>query len=121
MNGRLSWKAGSVAGQTTNKQDQGGTDRSKADPTAVGQFVEQRVPKPPGAGLSPSRRDSDGGNGTGRPPTTGAGDGSSPEHVHHVSFGIYKHGQGYWVRMMTAVMAGIMFLSCAAWAWGQLE
>ncbi len=39
----------------------------------------------------------------------------------HYSFGIYKYGQGYWVRMMTAVMAGILFLSAAAWVWGQLS
>jgi preprotein translocase SecE subunit len=34
---------------------------------------------------------------------------------------VYKYGQGYWVRMMTAVLSGVMFLSCAAWAWGELE
>src|SRR5262245_23242568 len=67
---------------------------AKADPTAVAQLVEQRIPNPQVAGSSPSRRD------------------------HHV---IYKYGQGYWVRMMTAVMAGIMFLACAAWTWAELE
>jgi preprotein translocase SecE subunit len=38
----------------------------------------------------------------------------------HYSFGVFKYGQGYWVRMMTAILAGILVLSCAAWAWGQL-
>ncbi|HYE63283.1 MAG TPA: preprotein translocase subunit SecE [Phycisphaerales bacterium] len=38
----------------------------------------------------------------------------------HYSFGIYKYGQGYWVRMLTAIMLGVLFLSAAAWAWGQL-
>lgn len=38
-----------------------------------------------------------------------------------MSFGIYKQGQGYWVRTMTAVFAGVLFLVAAAWAWKQVE
>ncbi len=33
--------------------------------------------------------------------------------------GIYKPGQGYWVRVMTAVMAGVLVLAGGAWAWKQ--
>lgn len=38
-----------------------------------------------------------------------------------MSFGIYKPGQGYWVRTMSAVFAGILFLVGAAWAWDQAQ
>ncbi len=38
-----------------------------------------------------------------------------------MSFGIYKQGQGYWVRTMTAVFVGILFLVGASWAWTQAE
>ena len=34
-----------------------------------------------------------------------------------MSIGIYKPGQGYWVRVLTAVFAGILVLAAAAWAW----
>lgn len=37
-----------------------------------------------------------------------------------MSLGIYKPGQGYWVRMMSAVFLGILFLVGAAWAWDQM-
>jgi preprotein translocase SecE subunit len=91
-----------MAGQQDNssREDKGvsgpppTSNGAKADPTAVAQLVEQRIPNPQVAGSSPSRRD------------------------HHV---IYKYGQGYWVRMMTAVFAGIMFLACSAWSWAELE
>lgn len=36
-----------------------------------------------------------------------------------MNVGIYKASQGYWVRAMTAVMAGALFLAGAAWAWSQ--
>lgn len=36
-----------------------------------------------------------------------------------MSFGIYKQGQGYWVRVMTAAFAGVLIISAAAWGWGQ--
>lgn len=91
-----------MAGQQDNssREDKGvsgpapSSNGAKADPTAVAQLVEQRIPNPQVAGSSPSRRD------------------------HHF---IYKYGQGYWVRMMTAVFAGIMFLACSAWSWAELE
>jgi preprotein translocase SecE subunit len=79
----------------------GDASRNGQNQTAVAQLVEQRIPNPQVAGSSPSRRVSD-----------------APSHY---SFGIYKYGQGYWVRMMTAVMAGILFLSAAGWMWGQLS
>lgn len=34
-------------------------------------------------------------------------------------FGIYKPEQGYWVRVLTAVCAGVLVLAGAAWAWSQ--
>lgn len=36
-----------------------------------------------------------------------------------MSFGIYKQGQGYWVRVLTAAFAGVLIIAAAAWAWGQ--
>ena len=36
-----------------------------------------------------------------------------------MNFGVYKPGQGYWVRMLTAVFAGALVLSGALWAWAQ--
>lgn len=38
-----------------------------------------------------------------------------------MAFGLYKPGQGYWVRVLTATMAGVLLLAAAAWLWGQLE
>lgn len=38
-----------------------------------------------------------------------------------MALGIYKPGQGYWVRVMTAALAGAIVLAGAAWVWGQLE
>ncbi len=35
------------------------------------------------------------------------------------TYGIYKYGQGYWVRMLSAVLGGVVTLSAAAWAWNQ--
>lgn len=37
-----------------------------------------------------------------------------------MALGIYKQGQGYWVRMMTAIVAGVLVLACAAWVWQSL-
>lgn len=75
---------------------------SNAGATPVAQLVEQRIPNPQVAGSIPSRR-------VPAPKTD------------HTSFGIYKFGQGYWVRMMTCVFAGVLALSTAAWAWRSLE
>lgn len=85
--------------------------------TAVAQLVEQRFPKPQVAGSSPSRRDS-AGNGGEQPPTSrdfGGGAGGRRW------FGIYKFGQGYWVRIGTALAIGIFAMLAAAWAANELE
>ncbi len=36
-----------------------------------------------------------------------------------MGFGIYKMGQGYWVRVLSAVGVGIIGLAAAQWGWGQ--
>ena len=36
-----------------------------------------------------------------------------------MSFGIYKSGQGYWVRVMTAAFIGVLIIAAAAYGWGQ--
>lgn len=36
-----------------------------------------------------------------------------------MSVGVYKPGQGYWVRVLTAIFAGALVLSGALWAWNQ--
>jgi len=38
-----------------------------------------------------------------------------------MSFGIYKQGQGYWVRVMTAAGVGLLILYAAGWGWQQAE
>lgn len=38
-----------------------------------------------------------------------------------MSFGIYKPGQGYWVRMLSAVGFGILILAGIAWLWSELD
>lgn len=38
-----------------------------------------------------------------------------------MALGIYKMGQGYWVRVLTAVFAGTLVLAAGAWAWRQAE
>lgn len=38
-----------------------------------------------------------------------------------MSFGIYKTGQGYWTRTMTAIAAGVLVLAGAMWMWQQLS
>lgn len=37
-----------------------------------------------------------------------------------MALGIYKPGQGYWVRVLTATGVGIITLAAAAWAWSQM-
>ena len=37
-----------------------------------------------------------------------------------MAFGIYKQGQGYWTRVMTAIGIGTLGLAGARWAWGQV-
>ncbi|MCA3004970.1 MAG: preprotein translocase subunit SecE [Planctomycetaceae bacterium] len=36
-----------------------------------------------------------------------------------MSFGIYKSGQGYWVRVMTATLVGVITLATAVWVYRQ--
>lgn len=36
-----------------------------------------------------------------------------------MAIGIYKPGHGYWVRVLTAVGAGLLVLATAAWLWGE--
>jgi preprotein translocase SecE subunit len=36
------------------------------------------------------------------------------------TFGVYKWGQGYWVRMMTAALLGATFMAAAAWLVSEL-
>lgn len=36
-----------------------------------------------------------------------------------MSLGIYKQGQGYWVRVLTAAALGVAIIAAAAWGWGQ--
>ena len=38
-----------------------------------------------------------------------------------MSVAMYKPDQGYWTRMSTAIAAGVLVASAAAWAWGQLS
>jgi preprotein translocase SecE subunit len=38
-----------------------------------------------------------------------------------MAFGLYKPGQGYWVRVMTAAMAGVLVLVAAAWLFKALQ
>jgi preprotein translocase SecE subunit len=38
-----------------------------------------------------------------------------------MAFGIYKPGQGYWVRVLTATFAGVVILAASGWLWGQLD
>lgn len=36
-----------------------------------------------------------------------------------MGLGIYKPGQGYWVRVLSAVAFGVLVLATAAWVWGE--
>ncbi len=36
-----------------------------------------------------------------------------------MSLGIYKQGQGYWVRVLTAAALGVAIIAAAAWGWDQ--
>lgn len=58
---------------------------------------------------------SDGAGGEG----LGAGDSALRTYL-PMAFGIYKPGQGYWVRVMSASLAGAMTLALAAWLWAQV-
>ncbi len=38
-----------------------------------------------------------------------------------MSFGIYKQGQGYWTRIMSAIGGGLLIAGGAAWLWQELS
>lgn len=38
-----------------------------------------------------------------------------------MAFGLYKSGQGYWTRVMTAIGGGTLGLAAAAWVWDQTK
>lgn len=38
-----------------------------------------------------------------------------------MAMNIYKPGQGYWTRMMSAVGAGVLVVAAAQWVWAQLS
>src|SRR5690349_11424719 len=38
-----------------------------------------------------------------------------------MAFGLYKPGQGYWVRVMTATVAAVVALAASAWLWRTLQ
>lgn len=44
-------------------------------------------------------------------------DDANCEGLAKMALGIYKQGQGYWMRMMTALFVGVMVLSGAGWGW----
>ena len=37
-----------------------------------------------------------------------------------MAFGIYKQGQGYWTRLMTAIAGGTIVAMGVAWMWQQI-
>lgn len=87
--------------------------------TPVAQLVEQRIPNPQVAGSSPSRRVEDEGDEAEQTTTLDRARFDDKEAAG--GFGIYKFGRGYWVRVMTAIGMGVLFLATAGWAWQQLE
>ena len=38
-----------------------------------------------------------------------------------MAFGLYKPGQGYWVRVLTATVAAVVALAASAWLWSTLQ
>jgi preprotein translocase SecE subunit len=48
--------------------------------------------------------------------TSGSGSGGRHEDKSNVHLGLYRYGEGYWVRVMTAVLAALLFMAGAAWA-----
>lgn len=55
------------------------------------------------------------------PGTTSAPSAAAPGADEKIQFGLYRYGQGYWVRVMTAALAGIVLLSAALWAYKMLS
>lgn len=38
-----------------------------------------------------------------------------------VQYGLYKWGQGYWVRVLTAAILGVLFMVAGGWVWAELQ
>jgi len=38
-----------------------------------------------------------------------------------MAYGIYKSGQGYWTRVLTAIGSGTIALGAAAWLWREVQ
>jgi preprotein translocase SecE subunit len=38
-----------------------------------------------------------------------------------MALGLYKPGQGYWVRVLAATMAGVLIAAASAWLWNELQ
>lgn len=38
-----------------------------------------------------------------------------------MALGLYKPGQGYWVRVMTAALAAVLVLAACGWVWAQVR
>jgi preprotein translocase SecE subunit len=55
-----------------------------------------------------------------QPSTNGTLAAADPVRVEH-GLGIYKYGRGFWVRTLTAIALGMLFLSAAGWTWNQLS
>lgn len=47
---------------------------------------------------------------------SGAASSGRHEEKSNVHLGLYRYGEGYWVRVMTAVLAALLFMAGAAWA-----
>lgn len=108
-----------MAKTPTSKNGSSGPNSSGGDRTPVAQLVEQRIPNPQVAGSSPSRRVDEVENGDG---DHGGDDVVRPTAADEGGHGgIYKFGQGYWVRVLTATFVGLLVLSCAGWVASQLS
>jgi preprotein translocase SecE subunit len=47
---------------------------------------------------------------------SGSGHGGRHEDRSNVHLGLYRYGEGYWVRVMTSVLVALLFMAAAAWA-----
>lgn len=108
-----------MAKTPTSKNGSSGPNSSGGDRTPVAQLVEQRIPNPQVAGSSPSRRVDDVENGDGDHAGDDAVRTTAVDEGGHG--GIYKFGQGYWVRVLTATFVGLLVLACAGWVASQLS
>ena len=72
--------------------------------TPVAQLAEQRIPNPQVECSSHSRRVWK----------------VKIETENNMNVGIYKQGQGYWVRLMSAIGLGLLIMMGVIWIWDQL-